>query len=61
MVELEDFKWGGTNITALRLINPHHDKVQEVVREWIHGETYFKRLIKFGGKSIRVRIPFFDV
>ena len=27
MVELEDFKYGGTNITALRLVDPGEEKV----------------------------------
>ena len=27
MVELEDFKYGGTNITALRLVDPTQEKV----------------------------------
>ena len=30
MVELEDFKYGGTNITALRLVNPDSELVQQV-------------------------------
>ena len=28
MVELEDFKYGGTNITALRLVDPANEKVK---------------------------------
>ena len=28
MVELEDFKYGGTNITALRLVDPSNEKVR---------------------------------
>ena len=28
MVELEDFKYGGTNITALRLVDPCEEKVK---------------------------------
>ena len=27
MVELEDFKYGGTNISALRLVDPAEEKV----------------------------------
>ena len=54
MVELEDFKHGGTNITAFRLVNPNDEKVQNVVREWIQGETWHKRQIPFAGKSIKV-------
>ena len=54
MVELEDFKYGGTNITAFRLVNPSDEKVQKVVREWITGETWHNRQIPFSGKAIKV-------
>ena len=30
MVELEDFKYGGTNITALRLVDPGEEKVRYI-------------------------------
>jgi len=53
MVELEDFKYGGTNITAFRLVNPDSELVQSVVREWIQGETVYGRAIPFMGKSIK--------
>ncbi|XP_023349760.1 glutamate receptor ionotropic, kainate 2 isoform X2 [Eurytemora carolleeae] len=53
MVEMEDFKYGGTNITAFRLVNPSSELVQGVVREWIQGEVLYNRAIPFGGKSIK--------
>ena len=28
LVDLEEFKYGGTNITSLRLVDPFRDKVQ---------------------------------
>ena len=31
MVELEDFKYGGTNITAFRLVDPNDELVQVLV------------------------------
>ena len=31
MVELEDFKYGGTNITALRLVDPGEEKVKQIL------------------------------
>jgi len=52
MVELEDFKYGGTNITAYRMVNPDSPLVQQVVREWIQGETMFNRTLNFG-KSVK--------
>ncbi|KAF2347792.1 Receptor ligand binding region [Trinorchestia longiramus] len=33
-VELEDFKYGGTNITALRLIDPSHPDLRQLVASW---------------------------
>lgn len=53
MVELEDFRHGGTNITAFRLVNPTSDLVQQTVRDWIQGETLLNRAIPFKGKSIQ--------
>ena len=32
MVELEDFKYGGTNITAFRLVDPNDELVQVLVK-----------------------------
>ena len=29
-IDLEDFKFGGTNITAFRLVDPHNPEVVEV-------------------------------
>jgi hypothetical protein len=31
-VDLEDFRYGGTNITAFRLVDPNNPLVMEVVR-----------------------------
>ena len=41
LVELEDFKYGGTNITAFRLVDPAHPEVMSVVRTWREGEMRF--------------------
>ena len=54
MVELEDFKYGGTNISALRMVDPSDDSVREVVQDWVKGEMRFNRKIPFAGKTIRV-------
>nr|CAD7577210.1 unnamed protein product [Timema californicum] len=37
-VDLEEFKYGGTNITAFRLVDPEKPELQKVVREWVYGE-----------------------
>ena len=54
MVELEDFKYGGTNISALRMVDPNDESVREVVQDWVKGEMRFNRKIPFAGKTIRV-------
>ena len=49
MVELEDFKYGGTNITGFRLVDPDLPEVQHVVQDWIRGEMRFGRKLPFQG------------
>lgn len=34
LVDLEDYKHSGANITALRLIDPARPQVMEVMRDW---------------------------
>ncbi|KAL3278738.1 hypothetical protein HHI36_016268 [Cryptolaemus montrouzieri] len=34
LVDLEDFKHGGTNITAFRLVDPQNPDVEKVLKEW---------------------------
>lgn len=33
-VDLEEFKYGGTNITAFRLVDPEGPQVRKIVRDW---------------------------
>ena len=54
MVELEEFKYGGTNISAYRLVDPDLEDVQNVVQDWILGELRYGRKIPFQGKTIKV-------
>ena len=35
LVELEDFKYGGTNITGYRLVDPTQDWIVDIVEEWV--------------------------
>ena len=41
MVDMEDFKHGGTNITAFRLIDPFNPEILDVVKTWLLGEKRF--------------------
>lgn len=36
---MEEFKYGGTNITAFRLVDPDSPLVQEAVHEWSQSEA----------------------
>lgn len=33
-MDLEEFKYGGTNITAFRLMDPEGAQVRKIVRDW---------------------------
>lgn len=33
-VDLEEFKYGGTNITAFRLVDPDGPEIRRAVRDW---------------------------
>lgn len=47
-VDLEEFKYGGTNITALRLVNPDNSLVQDTIRNWTIEEAKLGKKIEFG-------------
>ncbi|KAF4521436.1 hypothetical protein B566_EDAN010593 [Ephemera danica] len=43
IVDLDEFKYGGTNITAFRLVDPERAEVQKVMRDWAYGDTRYGR------------------
>ena len=51
MVNLDEFKYGGTNVTAFRLLDPEREEVRKVVQDWIYGEMRFNRLGVDSGAS----------
>lgn len=59
-INLEPFKYGGTNITAVRLINPEDPEVQETVKWWVESETLRNyiasndRTVELTAKTLRV-------
>lgn len=56
-VDLEEFKYGGTNITALRLVDPEKPDLQRVVRDWVSGEQRLGRKLDLGvSHQLGVRI-----
>lgn len=53
-VDLEEFKHGGTNITAFRLVDPEKQDIQKVVQDWIYGEKRYNRELDMGQSSNKV-------
>ncbi|XP_052740883.1 glutamate receptor ionotropic, kainate 2 isoform X3 [Bicyclus anynana] len=57
-VDLEEFKYGGTNITALRLLDPERAEVQRVVRDWVYDEARKGRKLQLGHTSAKENMTF---
>ncbi|XP_076391789.1 kainate-type ionotropic glutamate receptor subunit 1D isoform X8 [Megachile rotundata] len=55
-VDLEEFKHGGTNITAFRLVDPEKPEIQKVVQDWIYGEKRYNRELDMGQSSNKVEM-----
>jgi ionotropic kainate glutamate receptor 2 len=47
-VDLDEFKYGGTNITAFRLVDPNNPDVQQTVQNWTFGEAKLGKKVEFG-------------
>ncbi|XP_072157051.1 glutamate receptor ionotropic, kainate 2 isoform X1 [Bemisia tabaci] len=41
-VDLEEFKYGGTNITAFRLVDPEKPELLQILRDWKENITFIK-------------------
>lgn len=54
-VDLEEFKYGGTNITALRLVDPEKPEMQKVVRDWASSEQRQGRKSELSTHHLSVR------
>ena len=52
-VDLEEFKYGGTNITALRLVDPEDPELQKVVQNWVYGELRYGRKLDLPPPRVR--------
>lgn len=53
-VDLEEFRHGGTNITAFRLVDPEKPEIQKVIQDWIYGEKRYNRELDMGQNSNKV-------
>lgn len=55
MVNLEDFKYGRTNVTSFRLLDPDREEVKQVVQDWIYGEMRYGRKLDVTEQGVKVR------
>ena len=58
LVDLEDFKYGGTNITAFRLVDPDNPQVTDVTSDWVMDEMKTGASPLENEQGIRVSILF---
>lgn len=56
-INLDEFRYGGTNITAFRLVDPYSQLVQNTVREWTKPTTAAD--IKVIMKPFRISLKYF--
>ncbi len=54
MVNLDEFKYAGTNLTAFRLLDPDREEVKHVVDDWIYGEMRYGRKLDQPDQTIKV-------
>lgn len=47
-VNLEPFQYGGTNITAFRLVDPDNGLVRQTVKNWTAADTKIGKKVNFG-------------
>ena len=54
LVDLEDFKYSGSNITGLRLIDPNRDEVKALVDTWLQGRVMATNRLSEGDPVLKV-------
>lgn len=46
-INLDEFKYGGTNITAFRLVDPENPEVAQAIHNWTIGEARLGKKVDF--------------
>jgi len=54
MVDLEDYKYSGANITAMRLIDPERPQVRDIITEWQFQDSTGQESPLQGGEYLQV-------
>ncbi len=63
MVDLEEFKYGGTNVTAFRLLDPERPELKQVLGDWrFYGSSSRKQqeVGSVGTKKVRDLCGYFE-
>ncbi|XP_065566794.1 glutamate receptor ionotropic, kainate 2-like [Artemia franciscana] len=55
-INLEDYQYGGTNITALRLVDPTKPESASLVSDWVQSEQRYGRRINNSDMTITTRM-----
>ena len=53
-IDLEDYKYGGTNITGLRMVDPTKTETANIVGDWIYGERRYGTNVNLDEKTMTV-------
>lgn len=53
-IDLGEFKYGRTNITALRIVDPSDMNVINAVHDWTQGELRYGRQFDITPETVRV-------
>ncbi|XP_042864658.1 glutamate receptor ionotropic, kainate 2-like isoform X3 [Penaeus japonicus] len=56
-VDLEDFRHGDTNITALTIVDPENPLVQQVIQDWVFGELRHGRNVENPENTLKSSPP----
>ncbi|XP_042864660.1 glutamate receptor ionotropic, kainate 2-like isoform X5 [Penaeus japonicus] len=55
-VDLEDFRHGDTNITALTIVDPENPLVQQVIQDWVFGELRHGRNVENPENTLKTEV-----
>ena len=55
-IDFEPFKYLGTNITGMRMVDPMQSETINTIGDWVYGELRFGRNLDLNENSISVRM-----
>ena len=55
-VDLEDYKYGGCNITGLRMVDPTKAETANIIGDWVYGERRYGSTLNLDAKTLKVTL-----